>query len=114
MEEALAVGPDQGDDEDDDDGDASDDVGLDDDSNDVGDMDGNKGGCDENVIIHCREEGCIGKSAPPGNLHPEAREIARGQYRGPRGANCRGGRNFQFIPTRGSVLSFFFSRAGVY
>ena len=48
MEEALAVGPDQGDDEDDDDGDASDDVGLDDDSNDVGDMDGNKGGCDEN------------------------------------------------------------------
>ena len=104
MEEALAVGPDQGDGEDDGDNGGSDD----DSSNDVGDMDGNKGGYDENVIIHCREEGCIGKSAPPGNLHPEAREIARGQSRGQRCANWRGGRFFQIIPTRGSVLPFFF------
>ena len=38
---------------------------------------------DDERIIHCREEGCIGKYAPPrierfaeaGILHPEAREI---------------------------------------
>ena len=46
MEEALEVGPDQGDGNDsNDDGDNG---GLDDDSNDASDMDGNKGGCDEN------------------------------------------------------------------
>ena len=43
MEEALAVGPDQHDGNDD-----GDNGGLDDDSNDASDMDGNKGGCDEN------------------------------------------------------------------
>ena len=43
MEEALAVGPDQGDGNND-----GDNGGLDDDSNDASDMDGNKGGCDEN------------------------------------------------------------------
>ena len=31
------------------------------------------------------------------------------QSRGPKGANCPGGCIFQFIPTRGSVLPFFFS-----
>ena len=42
------------------------------------------------VSVHCREEGCIGKYTPRGPrdfpragiLHPEAREIARGQSRG--------------------------------
>ena len=49
LEEALAVGPDHDDGEGGNDyGGASDDGGLVDDSNDVGDMDGNKGGCDEN------------------------------------------------------------------
>ena len=28
----------------------------------------------KSVIIHCLEEECIGKYAPSGNLHPEARE----------------------------------------
>ena len=43
------------------------------------------------VSVHCREEGCIGKYIPRGPrdfpragiLHPEAREIARGQSQGP-------------------------------
>ena len=84
---------------------------------------------DDERITHCREEGCIGKYAPPrierfaeaGILHPEAREIARG--RSPRAISraegckipaeanleVRGRRIFQFIPTRGSVLTFFFT-----
>ena len=73
--------------------------------------------------VHCREEGCIGKYTPQGPrdfpsagiLHPEAREIARGQSRGPRGAKSphkgnlegRGGCIFRYIPTRGSVRTFF-------
>ena len=58
---------------------------------------------EKRMAIHCLELGWIGKYAPWGNFHLEARKI-----RGPRGANCRRGRNFQFIPTRGSVLPFFF------
>ena len=72
----------------------------------------------QNVSVHCREEGCIGKYTPRGPrdfpragiLHPEAREI-----RGPRAAKSppegnlegRGGCIFQCIPTRGSVRTFF-------
>merc|ERR1711954_409662 len=41
----------------------------------------------DNVSVHCREEGCIGKYIPRGPrdfpragiLHPEAREISRGR-----------------------------------
>ena len=60
-------------------------------------------------LINCWEEGCIGKYALWGNLHPERlpEDKAQGQSRGPRGANCRGRHIFQFIPTRGSVLPFF-------
>ena len=57
-------------------------------------------------------------------LHPEAREIARG--RSPRAISraegckinaeanleVRGGRNFQWIPTLVSVITFFFPRRG--
>ena len=60
------------------------------------------------VIIHWREEGCIGKYAPWDNLHPKARDIARGQSRGPRSANSRGESILQLIPTRGNVLPFIF------
>ena len=70
--------------------------------------------------VHCREEGCIGKYTPreisqgprPERL-PEGE--ARGQSRGPRGAKSphkgnlegRGGCIFRYIPTRGSVRTFF-------
>ena len=70
MEEALAVGPDQGDGEDgDDDGDASNNGDLVDDSNDVGDMAGNKGGCDENedymTLILMVTTWCISRYCAP-------------------------------------------------
>ena len=52
--------------------------------------------CTKIVIIHCREEGCIGKYAPWGNLEGRGVQIAEG------------GVFFQFIPTRDSVLPFFF------
>ena len=59
-------------------------------------------------------------------LHPEAREIARG--RSPRAISraegckinaeanleVRGGRNFQWIPTLVSVITFFFPRRGCF
>ena len=59
-------------------------------------------------------------------LHPEAREIARGQS--PRAISraegckinaeanleVRGGRNFQWIPTLVSVITFFFPRRGCF
>ena len=88
----------------------------------------------DNVSVHCREEGCIGKYTPRGPrdfpragiLHPEAREIARG--RSPRAISraegckinaeanleVRGGRNFQWIPTLVSVITFFFPRRGCF
>ena len=43
---------------------------------------------------------------PRGGVYWKIRPLR--QSRGPRGANCRGGRIFQFIPTRGSVLPFYF------
>ena len=71
------------------------------------------------MSVHCLESGCIGKYTPlgprdfpqAGILHPEAREISRG----PRGAKSppsgnlegRGGCIFRYIPTRGSVRTFF-------
>ena len=74
------------------------------------------------VSVHCREEECIKKYIPwgprdfprAGILHPEARETARGQSRGPRGAKSPpegnlegwGGCISQCIPTRGSVRPF--------
>ena len=62
-----------------------------------------------NVIIHCREEGCIG------NRPPEAIYTLRRKSRGPRisvseGCKLPRGRTFQFIPTRGSVFPFFFQK----
>ena len=63
----------------------------------------------------------IERFAEAGILHPEAREIARGRSlraisraegcKIPAEANLevRGRRIFQFIPTRGSVLTFFFT-----
>ena len=81
-----------------------------------------------NESVHCREEGCIGKYTPrglrdfprAGILHPEAQEIARGQSRGPMGAKSlpegnlegRGECIFRYIPTRGSVRTFFHSLQG--
>ena len=64
----------------------------------------------EVVIIRYREEGCIGKYAPRGNLYLEAREMAIPRAEG---WKLPQGRIFQFILTQGSVLPFFFSRAGV-
>ena len=89
---------------------------------------------DERMSVHCLESGCIGKYTPRGPrdfpragiLHPEAREIARG--RSPRAISraegckinaeanleVRGGRNFQWIPTLVSVITFFFPRRGCF
>ena len=71
---------------------------------------------EDNVSVHCREEGCIGKYIPRGPrdfprawiLHPEAREISRG--RSPReisraegNLSGLGGCISQYIPPLGSV-----------
>ena len=84
--------------------------------------------------VHWRGEGCIGKYTPRGPrdfpkagiLHPEAREIARGRSQRAisRAEGCkinaeanlevRGGRNFHYIPTLVSVMTFFFPRRGCF
>ena len=77
----------------------------------------------ERMDVHCLESGCIGKYIPlgprdfprAGILHPSALEIALGQSLGPRGAKSPplgnllglGGCIFRYIPTRGSVRTFF-------
>jgi hypothetical protein len=60
------------------------------------------------------------------NMHPEAREIARGRSQRAisRAEGCkinaeanlevRGGRNFHYIPTLVSVMTFFFPRRGCF
>ena len=83
----------------------------------------------ERMSVHCLESGCIGKYTHlgprdfprAGILHPSALEIALGLRpraisrasgcKIPASANLevRGRRIFQFIPTRGSVLTFFFT-----
>ena len=48
------------------------------------------------------------ENTPPSAICIRGPEIARRQSLRPRDANCLLGRIFQFIPTRGSVLPFFF------
>ena len=64
-----------------------------------------------NSVNDTAEKGLYWNIPPWGKTHSvqhtQAREIDQGKSQGPRGANCGGGRIFQFIPTRCSVLTFF-------
>ena len=67
----------------------------------------------DSPVIHTAEMRGILENTPPEAIcspRPERlpKGKPRGQSQGLRGANCRGGRIFQFIPTRGSMLPFFF------
>ena len=86
-----------------------DDVDYDDDNDDCGFVveDDDVDNDDDNVILHWREEGCIGNYAPRG-----PRDCPRAKPEG--NLEGRGGRNFQYIPPLVSVITFFFPRRGCF